>query len=436
MKKSNVLIVFIMLVVAIQALACSGSSKEEDNEVTTPEHPLLSFVFQCGEVNHTGGIDQTTRVVTVGGIRASSDITGVSYQLGKGAIITPDPKDVSVWEKTQEFTVRAKNGKIAVYTVNIPDLLEETEESQKGVVIGYLPASDWEFDDRFDEIPWEYLTHVNISFARARADGTLNTQTVPGSRIIQILRKAREHGLRVLISIQKNSSGEFKEALSNEETRNVLAKNIVKFTKDYQLDGFDIDYEDYEEWDAEALLAFAKALHAAKEEKMLMTCAVICWRSYTGEWHRYFDYINIMSYDRVQGRENSKPGQHAPFDFFTSNLSHWETAENAPKSKIVGGLPFYGYSWDSDMKKDAAGAVRYNAIINHFLKKGFTAKDIADHDQVNDTYYNGRPTIREKCQYVKEHGYGGVMIWQILQDAYQEELKLIHVIGEEMKGIQ
>ncbi len=36
----------------------------------------------------------------------------------------------------------------------------------------------------------------------------------------------------------------------------------------------------------------------------------------------------------------------------------------------------------------------------------------------------------KKCQYVMDNDFGGVMIWQLFQDAYQEELKLIKVVGE------
>ncbi len=100
---------------------------------------------------------------------------------------------------------------------------------------------------------------------------------------------------------------------------------------------------------------------------MLMTCAVICWKDYTTKWQEYFDYINIMSYDRVMGN-SSTPGQHASYNDFVNDMNYWITKFQAPKSKIVGGLPFYGYSWDNDVNKDEVGAIRFNGILTHFGK--------------------------------------------------------------------
>ncbi len=49
-------------------------------------------------------------------------------------------------------------------------------------------------------------------------------------------------------------------------------------------------------------------------------------------------------------------------------MNYWITKFQAPKSKIVGGLPFYGYSWDNDVNKDEVGAIRFNGILTHFGK--------------------------------------------------------------------
>ena len=96
--------------------------------------------------------------------------------------------------------------------VLLPELQEEPETSHK-VVIGYLPAHDFDFDAQFDNIHWEYLTHINVSFAHVKSDGTLNTDKVPENKLRQIRTKAKEHGVKVLISLNKNSNGEFAAAI-------------------------------------------------------------------------------------------------------------------------------------------------------------------------------------------------------------------------------
>ena len=63
-----------------------------------------------------------------------------------------------------------------------------------------------------------------------------------------------------------------------------------------------------------------------------MTCAVICWKDYTTKWQEYFDYINIMSYDRVMGN-SSTPGQHASYNDFVNDMNYWITKFQSSKIK-------------------------------------------------------------------------------------------------------
>lgn len=418
----------LFILFTLMATFCMGCD-DNSNDATPgkPEAKIEQFTLQCGGTYYRGSINETSKVISISGITSRTAITGVKYLLSGGATISPNPQDIKRWEMEQKFTVTSSDNQIAEYTLLLPELQNEPEPSSK-VVIGYLPANDWEYNDQFDNIHWEYLTHINVSFALAKSDGTLNTDRV-ATNIRQIRDKAHAEGVKVLISIAKNTAGEFTTAISNETSRSALIANIIQFTRTNQLDGFDIDYEEYTNWNANfpSLLAFIQALHAAKDENMLMTCAVGSrWLTYTEEWQQYFDYINLMSYDN--GSFTATPVQHSSFDDFVADLAYWLNTNLTPKEKIVGGLPFYGYSWDETVPKDEVRAVRYHGILKYF---GKTA-EVADSDVQSKTFYNGRVTIRKKCQYVMHEGFGGVMIWQLFQDAHEEDWKLINVVGEVM----
>lgn len=403
----------------------SGTSTSEKAEAK-----IVQFTLQCGGTNYRGNINENDKVIRISGITSRAAITGVRYQLSGEATISPAPQETERWEREQQFTVTSSDNQTVKYIVLLPELQDEIEPEpiSNKVVIGYLPASDWEYNTQFDHIHWEYLTHINVSFALAKSNGTLNTSKVTAN-IGQIRDKAHTKDVKVLISIAKNTVGEFTAAINNEDSRNILATNIIQFVRDNQLDGFDIDYEEYDNWDTNfpSLLAFIQTLHATKDENMLMTCAVGSrWLNYTKEWQQYFDYINLMSYDK--GSFTTTPAQHSSYDDFVKDLAYWQDTNETPKEKIVGGLPFYGYSWDEEVQKDEVRAVRYHGILEHFGKKA----SVADSDVQSRTYYNGRPTIRQKCQYVMDNDFGGVMIWQLFQDAHEEEWKLINIVGEVM----
>ena len=310
-------------------------------------------------------------------------------------------------------------------------------EAARMAVIGYLPLNDYEFDTQYPSLEWEYLTHINVCFGRVNPDGSLTTDELT-ARLPEVVRTAHEKGVKVLCSVASNVRGDFSKALSTEATRNRLVGELVAFARENGLDGIDIDYEEHDNENADspaskALLAFVKALHEAKDEEMLMSSAVYGrWLYYGTEWAGYFDFINVMSYDGNNVFSSETPVQHASYADFTAHLTNWSENLGAPKSKIIGGLPAYGYSWDPDLSEvvDDTRGIRYHAILSHY------GTGAADTDEQGDatTLYNGRPTIQQKCQYVRDNGYGGVMIWQLLQDgtAGQEDLRLLKTIGETM----
>ena len=329
---------------------------------------------------------------------------------------------------------------------NLPAIMEvdwvrvtQTEEHRQdaeggSAVIGYLPLNDHEFDTQYPLIEWDYLTHVNVCFARVNADGTLDTDELSGN-LQRVLTDARSHNVKVLYSIASAGDAAFSQALSSEATRTTLVNALVAYANENGLDGIDIDYEEHDNTSADAaasqnLLAFVQELHAAKGDLLLSSAVYGNWLYYGTDWAQYFDYINIMSYDGNNVFNSDSPVQHASYEDFVAHLTNWSETLGAPRSKIIGGLPAYGYSWSADLPGDDSRGVRYHAILTQY---GDAAAD-TDAQGDGQVLYNGRPTIQQKCQYVKNGGYGGVMIWQLLQDGTtgQENLRLLKAVGEAM----
>lgn len=427
----------------IIATSCSNSSSEE-TPVTNPG-PLQSFIIQCGGSYYRQTIDQTSRIINLSGIHFSTDITGVSYQLAEGATIAPDPKGITLWDNTQDFTVTTADGSQVVYTVNLTDLQEPELEPYKPIVLGYLPLNDFQYATQFSHIHWEYLTHTAICFLKVNSDGTLNAEQV-SSHIVEARNAARNNGVKVLISLCKNSPKEFSYAINDPSTRTKLVEGIINFVEQYKLDGFDIDYEEYTGdqgapwWNKyrPALMEFFKELYEAKEAthpEWLMTSATAdpTWLNYGVDWQQYFDFINLMSYDHYVPRGGSKgnftnaPGQHAPMTRFTDDLTYWNNNLKTPKEKLLGGIPFYGFTWENLATADEKGSIRYFNILSEYS----TVSGIESMDHYGKTYWNGPEMIRKKCQYVKDNQFGGVIIWQLFMDAKDDSPhKLLDVIGK------
>ena len=152
-------IIFVLVVTV--CMSCGDSKEPIEGK---PGASIEQFTIRCGGTYYRGTVDETNKVVRIGGVTSRLAITEVKYQLSGGASISPKPEETERWEVTQTFTVTGSDNQTSVYTVNLPDLQEDPAPVQKKVVIGYLPLSDYYFDTEFENLHWEYITHVNASF--------------------------------------------------------------------------------------------------------------------------------------------------------------------------------------------------------------------------------------------------------------------------------
>lgn len=121
----------------------SGTSTTEKAEAK-----IVQFTLQCGGTNYRGNINENDKIIRISGITSRAAITGVRYQLSGEATISPAPQETERWEREQRFTVTSSDNQTAKYIVLLPELQDEIEPEpvSNKVVIGYLPASDWEYN--------------------------------------------------------------------------------------------------------------------------------------------------------------------------------------------------------------------------------------------------------------------------------------------------
>jgi len=157
-----------------------------------------------------------------------------------------------------------------------------------------------------------------------------------------------------------------------------------------------------------------------------MTAALADWfaDNITTTSAAQFDWINIMSYDAYGSW--SGPGQHSPYSLAVNDFNYWKNTKGVPASKLVIGVPFYGYGWGTYGQNGSGNYLAYSTILN-------TYGGSANSDQVgsgnNVIYYNGIPTIKSKANYVLQQNAGGIMIWELSQDV-SDNRSLLNAIYE------
>ena len=290
--------------------------------------------------------------------------------------------------------------------------------TQAAMVVGYLPT--YRFSSS-SQIEYCKLTHLNLSFANPDSEGNLVIKSI-NSVMSDAL--SRNPSICICISLgggslteqQKNNWSSLIDIPAN---RPAYISRIVDFVLENRLDGVDMDLEwgDVTSGYSDFIIELDTALSSHNK---LLTVALpnqTLFSNISKEALNAFDFINIMSYDATGPWKPSSPGQHSSFAFSTNGINFWKNTIGVPGSKLILGVPFYGYDF---VDLSTVNSVTYSQIVADNPGN-------ADLDNVGNIYYNGRPTIESKVTLANDE-VAGIMIWEIGQDTFNEYslLRTIH----------
>ena len=128
------------------------------------------------------------------------------------------------------------------------------------------------------------------------------------------------------------------------------------------------------------------------------------------------DHVNIMAYDgQWDGDYNA--ANLSPYTYNENIVNYWSTlfdTHQISKEKLVLGVPLYAQPEDPQGKQ-----ISYETIINHNPENAM--KDIISINGMT-YHYNGETTVQKKTKLALEHGFGGMMMWEIGHDSEDESL--------------
>ncbi len=262
-----------------------------------------------------------------------------------------------------------------------------------------------------DQKVLEKLTHVNIAFVNPDSAGDLQAPQNFDNFISQL----HTNGRKVLMSIGGGTANNNYSFLLKDEHRQSLVKNMVALCVESHLDGIDVDLEN----DAidENYDAFIHELHAAlRSNGKLITAAIATWKGkeMNTQTLKLFDFINIMSYDQTGPWRPDEPGPHSTYEQAVAELDYWLKERGFDKKDLNLGLPFYGYCFGCGNYPSSLGFRVIDSTFTDAAQKDFLVPDGG-----GALYYNGIPTIRRKTELALKKA-GGLMIWEISQDAAGE----------------
>lgn len=323
------------------------------------------------------------------------------------------------------------------------------------------------------------ITHLNYAFANITDD--LNIAFADESNDLQNFESLRNlknnnKNLRTLISIGGwDYSKYFSDAALNENNREVFAQNCLNFILKHGFDGVDIDWEYpvsgglstnvYRVEDKQNYTLLLKTIRAKLNEQKSRD-----GRNYyltatggTGSWYlnkiegtkvtSCIDFIFVMAYD-LNGPWSEYANFNAPLynrlDFpvpggDVSNGVNAYLNAGVSASKIVLGLPFYGYSYavvNSEnngigSKFSGASSITYDNVVANYLNNSIYTSFFDEVAKVpyifgNGTFisYENERSISEKATFAKNQGFSGAGAWEI---SFDRNAKLMSAISNIFK---
>ena len=319
-------------------------------------------------------------------------------------------------------------------------------------------------------IDYTTLTHIIHFAAVPNSDGTLNTtdNNITMANSADVVSKAHAAGRKVLICVGGGGTESLFQGATSAANLPVFINNLTNFMATRGYDGIDIDWEPLPSTDAQQFTNLVTGLRSALNgftQPKLLTVAAGAYPPYgdslTSEYVMFaalqsqFDQINIMTYDMSGPWDGwvtwfNSPLYDGGYRFPSSGglvpsvdgaVTNFIKNGVAP-GKLGIGIAFYGYLWtggsgtssicitqprQSWTNAPTATAIRYSDIITGYYQSNLYHWDasaqsaylgITNANPLNNMFisYDDQRTCQAKVSYARNHGLGGVMIWELAQD--------------------
>jgi len=271
-----------------------------------------------------------------------------------------------------------------------------TQSAEPLKVVAYLP------DYRLDALDPEQgrLVTDAIFFSIAPEPGKpLDHPALQQPHVTKLLKRWREEfGVRVTFALGGwNRSAGFKTIAATAESRAQFVKEVSRFCVQHGFSGVDLDWEHPE--NAAEVAAYGALIHDLKRglgKNRTVTAAVAGWQHLPETAWKALDAVHLMAYDNR--------GQHSTLESAQKDVARLISL-GVPPQRIRLGLPLYGRGTENGDR-----VLTYAEIV----AKYHPADDV---NEVDGLFFNGPDLIRQKLAYARQQKLGGVMLWEIGQDA-------------------
>ncbi|MBU1033433.1 glycoside hydrolase family 18 protein [Patescibacteria group bacterium] len=352
-------------------------------------------------------------------------------------------------------------------------------QKERKIVYGFLPY--WNVNDFVLEKELTHLSYFGLNIAAngeisiKDEDGNLDPgyRTLNEEKFTELAEQMQNQGGKVELVLKQFNSEDISAFLNNEKAHLTFFQSLDSLLLAYPVSGINIDIE-YSGENSQALrenfVTFMRKLDwylDTKYKDVQISVDVYASAASNSQslWDiatigQYVDYVVVMAYDFHQ-RSSSQAGPVAPL-FSESENNKWNKDINQnlklfldqiPREKILLGIPFYGYGWQTDSNNPKANTFEDTGFTVSYKKakellaiadgktssentwKGATQiKKSFDSDALSPyitykqdgefytIYYENPESISYKLEYARQLNLAGVAIWALGYEDNDREL--------------
>ena len=331
--------------------------------------------------------------------------------------------------------VRTENGTLGyIQTGKLNEFKTIREKAEEKAKIEGPISLAWDYYSEYVSAPTRTgkITGVNVvspSFFYMTKYSTTNIYENVGNEGIAYVNWAHENGYQVWPMFTNSNMSETSKMLSDYKSRENVINQIIKYIKQYNLDGINIDFEGMYEADKDNFSRLLIEIRPRLNEIGAVLSVDVTAPDGAPEWSLCYDrytigkvadYVMFMAYDQY-GVSATKAGTTAGHNWVEANVKKFLGQEEVKAEKIILGIPFYTRVW-----KENNGNVTSNVVnignVNNVIPSNATKTWDEDLQQYYVEYKKGGATykiwvedeksIEAKLDLVSKYNLGGAAYWE------------------------
>ncbi len=331
--------------------------------------------------------------------------------------------------------VRTENGTLGyIQTGKLNEFKTIREKAEEKAKIEGPISLAWDYYSEYVSAPTRTgkITGVNVvspSFFYMTKYSTTNIYENVGNEGIAYINWAHGNGYQVWPMFTNSNMSETSKMLSDYKSRENVINQIIKYIKQYNLDGINIDFEGMYETDKDNFSRFLIEIRPRLNEIGAVLSVDVTAPDGAPEWSLCYDrytigkvadYVMFMAYDQY-GVSATKAGTTAGHNWVEANVKKFLGQEEVKAEKIILGIPFYTRVW-KEINGNVISSVVNIGNVNNLIPSNATKTWDEDLQQYYVEYKKGGATykiwvedeksIEAKLDLVSKYNLGGAAYWE------------------------